>query len=345
MNSPVRPRRLVPLVLALLAALPMAPMWAAAQTATSEPSGPVDQGLGIRLLEAPQSLKDDPRARRYIIDHIPAGTTISRAIEVSNGTDRDITVNLYAAAASISSGDFIPASGHTQNELSQWTTLDPPSVSIPKGGRAQAKITIAVPGDATPGERYAVALAELPPAPGQGLVGLASRVGIRVYLSVGPGGTPPTDFQLQTFVPVNDAGRPGVSIHSCNTGQRAIDLTGTLKLDNGPGSISAGPFNSTQPSTVAPGQCEDLKILLKPDLPRGPWEATATLRSGTHEKQATAKITFPGPGHSGKAVKAHEKGAGGVGLLAAAILVVVGGAAGIVFYRRRRKQTQPAQSA
>jgi hypothetical protein len=310
----------------------------------SPPPQPVDPGIGIRLLEAPESRRDDPRARRYIIDHVNPGTSFSRNFEVTNGTDRDVVVNLYAAAATLKDGEFVPASGHTANELSGWMRIDPPTLSIAKGGRAQAKIIVAVPGDAANGERYAVALAELPPPPGAGLVGLASRVGIRVYLSVGTGSEPGTDFALKTFEPIIDGTRPGVSIHSCNTGGRAIDLGGSLTLSDGPGGISAGPFKSSQPSTVAPGDCEDLKILLDPKLPRGPWSATAALRSGTREKTAEAKITFPAPGQKGKAVPAHEKGTRQSPMVAGLGIAAVLAAGGLLygFLRRRRGSARTA---
>lgn len=319
-------RRALLAVVLLLSAAP-----ALAQTAP---------GLGVRLLEAPEARRDDPRARRYIVDHVAAGTTFSRRIEVSNGTDHAATILLYAAAATLQNGEFIPASGHTENELSKWITITPASLTLPKDGHGEAKVTVAVPADATPGERYAVALAELPPPPGQGLVGLASRVGVRVYLSVGPGSEPPTDFDLKTFKPINKDGKPGVSIHSCNSGGRALDLGGSLKLDHGPGGINAGPFTSTQSATISPGDCQDLTILLAPDLPRGPWDATATLRSGTREKSSEARITFPGPGETGKTVPAHATGktsdaplvAGG-----ATVLFAASAAAAALTWRRRRR--------
>jgi hypothetical protein len=302
-----------------------------------------DPGIGIRLLEAPENRRDDPRARRFIVDHVNAGTSFTRGIEISNGTDRDVTIALYSAAASLDNGEFIPASGHTQNELSQWVTISPATLTIPQGGHAGAKVTVAVPGDATPGERYAVALAELPPPPGQGLVGLASRVGIRVYLSVGPGSEPPTDFKLETFEPINQDGRPGVSIHSCNTGGRALDLGGSLKLEEGPGGSSAGPFNSTQPATISPGDCQDLKILLDPKLPRGPWKATATLRSGTREKASEARITFPPPGGKGKTIPAHDTAqTSDAPFIAALAVLLVLASGGLLWFALKRRRRQPA---
>ncbi len=321
---------------------------ALAQTTTTAPAGQAgpDPGIGIRLTEAPQNRANDPRARRYIVDHINAGNAISRGIEVSNGTANQVTVALYAAAATLQNGEFTPASGRTANELSGWMKIEPASLTIPPGGKAPARVTITVPADATPGERYAVALVELPPPPGQGLVGLASRVGVRVYLSVGPGSEPATDFDLETFTPINKDGKPGVTIHSCNTGGRALDLGGSLKLANGPAGISAGPFNSQNSSTILPGTCEDLQILLDPQLPRGPWDATATLRSGTREKTSEAKITFPEPGQEASPVEAKETGktsdspviAGG----AVALFLAVAAAAGLNWRRRSRAKAQPA---
>ena len=53
-------------------------------------------------------------------------------------------------------------------------------------------MTIAVPRDAAPGERYGVVWAEVrAAAPAAGGITQVSRVGIRIYLSVGPGGRPP----------------------------------------------------------------------------------------------------------------------------------------------------------
>jgi hypothetical protein len=324
---------------------------ALAQTSTSQPTAqttaqtPTDPGLGLRLLEAPANRKDDPRARRYIVDHVPAGTGFTRSIEVVNGTDRDATISLYAAAASLSNGDFVPAQGRTGNDLSSWMVVTPATVTVPKGGRAPAQVQVAVPADATPGERYAVALAELPPAPGQGLVGLAARVGIRVYLSVGAGSEPPTNFDLQTFEPISADGHPGVAIHSCNTGGRAIDLGGSLTLTGGPGGISAGPFTSTQASSVAPGDCQDLRILLDPKLPRGPWQATASLRSGTKEKTATATITFPNPGEKAAPVRAKTKGTSDSPILAGTAVGLVLLLAGALLWVLLRRRAASAQSA
>jgi hypothetical protein len=263
---------------------------ASAQTA------PADPGVGIRLLEAPADRRDDPRAARYIVDHLVPGTTITRSFEVSNGTDRRVTIPLYAVAATLQDDQFVPGGGRETNELTEWMRISPASVTLDPNGRAEARVTIAVPDDVDPGERYAVVIAELPPPPAEPgqTIAVVSRAGLRVYLSVGAGAEPPTSFRLDSFAPrLSDDGTPEVTVETCNTGGRALDLTGELSLAEGPGGTSAGPFSTAGATTLAPSECGTVDIALRPGLPRGPWKATVTLRSGRRTQQAEATITFP----------------------------------------------------
>jgi hypothetical protein len=265
----------------------------------------------VRLLEAPENRRDDPRALRYIVDHVVPGTTITRSFEVSNGTDRRVTIPLYAVAATLHDDQFVPGGGHEANELTEWMSVSPSSVTLEPGARATAKVTIDVPDDVDAGERYAVVVAELPPpppAPGQ-TIAVVSRAGLRVYLSVGAGAEPPTSFRLDSFAPrLDDSGKPIVTVDTCNTGGRAIDLTGSLALTDGPGGTSAGPFTTGGATTLAPSECGTVDIALRAGLPRGPWKATVTLRSGRRAQQAEATITFPSePGAAAPAVKAKPK--------------------------------------
>lgn len=251
--------------------------------------------VGIRIVDAPTSRADDPRARQYIVDHVAPGTTITRRVEVSNDTKATQAVQLYPAAATIGGGNFQFGDGRAVNELTTWTTLDAATVSPPAGGRTLATVTIAVPADASPGERYAVVWAELPAAvpPGGGIAAV-NRVGVRVYLSVGEGGEPASDFAITTFEAGRDAdGNPTVAATVHNTGGRALDLSGQLALTNGPGGLSAGPFEAKLGTTLGIGQTEPVQVVLDKALPDGPWDARIVLRSGITEREATAEITFP----------------------------------------------------
>jgi hypothetical protein len=276
------------ILIAVVTAGALAPAVAVAQA-------PAEGGVGIRLVEVPTASKDDPRANQYIVDSVTPGTDVRRRIEVSNGSAQPIVPRLYLGGAAIKDGVFVP-SDDPAAEVVEWGAVTPREVSLAPGEKKEAVVSIHVPTDVVAGERYGAIWAELP-AVQSGTAGIAAvnRVGVRVYLDVRPGGEPPTSFRLDSFAPsLGDDGRPGVDIAACNDGQRAIDLSGSLSLTEGPGGVSAGPFAHEGPAvTIAPGQCAVVPIRLSADLPRGPWKATVTLRSGKVERAATAGITFP----------------------------------------------------
>jgi hypothetical protein len=300
-------------LLVLLAAIATAvTLGAPAQAQTSA------RTIGIRLLDAPSNRSNDARAREYIVDHVAPGTTITRHLEVSNNTTTAGQVQLYAAAANVSGGTFQFGEARASNDLSTWTTIDPATVSPPSASKSQATVTIAVPATANPGERYAVVWAELPAAvpPGGGIAAV-NRVGIRIYLSVGAGQEPASDFVITSVEARRDAqGNPAVAATVHNTGGRALDLSGELTLANGPGGLSAGPFAANLGTTLGIGQTDPVLVILDRAIPAGPWDARITLRSGAVEHVATARITFPSAdATASRPVATHTNGSGGSGLL------------------------------
>ncbi|WP_207620952.1 hypothetical protein [Streptosporangium minutum] len=252
--------------------------------------------IGVRLLEIPANRVDDPRSHSFIVDHVNPGTTFTRRFEVYSTSPKPQHVRLYAAAAGIKGSRFTFAPAQTPNELSSWVTLNRSSADLPARGKAPVKATIAVPAWATEAERYAVIWAEVAsPGPGpKGNIALVNRVGIRAYLDVGPGGEPPSDFEIGEIVPQRtDDGQPKIVATVANTGKRAIDLEGQLSLSEGPSSLSAGPFPANRDTTLAPGGRGDITVLLGRDLPDGPWTFHLTLRSGRVSHTATGTLTFP----------------------------------------------------
>lgn len=176
------------LVRRLLGASLVGLLAAAPHVAPAHADVPTDQGIGIRLMEAPTDRQDDPRARTYIVDHVSPGTSFSRRIEVSNGTTQRRTLAIYLAPADISEGVFgIDELGAT-SELTEWASVTPSSVTLNPGKTAEVGVTIEVPARATAGERYGAVVLEAPAeaVPGQD-VAIASRVAVRTYLSVGAG--------------------------------------------------------------------------------------------------------------------------------------------------------------
>lgn len=284
----------------LLAALVLVAVAASAGAAGAAPRAPAPGSIGLRLVDIPVSAPDDPRARLYIVDHVAPGTVVERRIEVSNTTTNTAHIVLYPAAATIANGSFLGAAGHIPNDLSSWTSVDPGAYDVPAGGRAMATVTIAVPSDAAPGEQYGVVWAEVRSAPisGGGVIQV-SRVGIRLYFSVGPGGAPAADFTIESLTAERSPdGNPIVLVTVRNTGGRALDMSGTLQLLAGPAGLSAGPFLATLGTTLAIGDSEPVTFALDARLPAGPWDARITLRSGLLERSARATISFPDAGAS-----------------------------------------------
>ena len=267
-------------------------------TPTATAAAVLAGSIGLRLVDVPVAARDDPRARVYIVDHLAPGAVIHRRIEVSNTTPAAMHVVLYPAAATIANGSFLGSAGHTANELSTWASVRSDAGDVAAGGRVTASVTIAIPRDAAPGERYGVIWAETRSASGAGGgITQVSRVGIRLYVSVGPGGPPASDFTIRSLTAERSAdGQPIVVATVHNNGGRALDLNGTLQLSDGPAGLSAGPFAAALGSTLAIGDTEPVTIVLDTRLPAGPWDAHVTLHSGLLERSARARLTFPTPG-------------------------------------------------
>lgn len=267
-----------------------------AQVSTRPPDG----SIGIRLLDAPTNRADDPRAKLYIVDHVSPGTTISRRVEVSNGLDAPLVIPVYAAAATIEDGAFHFGDGREQNELTTWTSVEPSEVVVPTNGAAIATVTIAVPAKASEGERYAVIWAESPTAePKGGGISAVNRVGVRVYLSVGPGGEPRSDFEIKDLrAQRNKDGEPVIAATVRNTGGRALDLVGEVRLTNGPAGLSAGPFPAEFGGTVGIGAAAQATVRLGKDVPDGPWDVTLKVDSGLVSHEISGRLTFPEAGEA-----------------------------------------------
>lgn len=305
--------------------------------------GQTPETVGIRIVDAPTNRTDDPRAKLYIVDHVAPGTTISRRVEVNNATSKPQTVQLYTASATVADGTFQFGEGRAANDLTRWTTVEPASLTLAAGAKGLATVTIAVPAKATAGEQYAVVWAELTaPAPPGGGIAAVNRVGVRIYLSVGPGGEPPTNFEITALQGRRAAdGSPVVAATVHNNGGRALDLSGELRLTNGPGGLSAGPFNATLGTTLGLDQTEPVLVTLDKALPNGPWEAKIVLRSSTTERESSATITFPtAPSSESAPVKTTAASGGTSSLMlggGVAAVVVIAIVLFLAVGRRRKK--------
>jgi hypothetical protein len=301
-------------------------------------SGPGPARFGISLVDIPVAEADNPRAYRYIIDHLNPGTTIRRRVQIANLSASAAHITVFPDAATIRGGYFIGDVGQTPSDLTTWITMSRHSLSLAPHARAMVTVTIQVPPTASPGNLYGVIWAQ-ETSLGKTSSGInlieANRVGIRVYLSVGPGGPPPVNFDITSITATRTAhGQPLVRAQVRNTGGQAIDATGSLKLTDGPGGLTAGPYQETG-VTLAPGQSESIKVVLNKQVPNGPWHAQIDMTSGITHRSAEATIDF-----------SPSAGTNRLYLILAALLIVLVLLAGLAVWlirRNRRSSPTPGQ--
>jgi hypothetical protein len=290
------------------------------------------------LLNAPTHLRDNPLAKVYIIDHLNPGATIRRRIRVENTAPAVMHADVYPAAATIEDHTFKVADGQTGNELTSWVTVNHTSLDLPADGGATVEVTVAVPARASSGERYGVLWAQTNSAANASTgVTQISRVGIRLYLDIGPGGDPPCSFTITNLTASRTPdGTPSIIATVRNTGGRALDLGGSLILSDGPAAIRAGPFPVTKGTTLAIGDTGPITVMLDKHLPNGPWTAHLNLRSGFATQDIATTVTFPDPGKTGNSVSLISHTWAITLGLSATVAVLI--ALGLVFFLRHRSE-------
>ena len=268
------------------------------------------------------------------------GTTIRRRVEISNTTHSTADVAVYPAAASLRRGRFAFAPGRSRNELSGWASLSRRELHLQPGAKTVETLTINVPRNASAGERYAVVWAEVSaPAPAAGGVTLVNRVGVRMYLSVGPGGALPSNFVIGSLIAKRSVNGQRLIVSKVrNSGQRTLDISGNLTLSKGPGGLRAGPFPVKLGTALAPRRSEWATVGLDRRLPRGPWRASMRLTSGLVKRVAVATITFPLRVAVAKppAAKVASPGSGNLILIVVILIALLAALAFLHFGRNRR---------
>ncbi len=335
----MRPPRALVAVLALATVLVVQ---APTALATQPPSG-----IGVQLLDAAASQRNDPRAYLYIVDRLRAGATITRHVRVTNYTKQVAGVSIYAAAASIGGGQFRFADGHTGNDLTSWTFVTPSGRSLAPQAHVDATVRIAVPKDATSGERYAVVWAQVSSPAGTG-IRQSARVGVRIYLDVA-GTRQASAFAIAGITATRDqGGRPRISAQVHNTGQRALDVAGTVHLSHGPGGLQLEAVRTDATLTITPGGTGSVSAAFDPQLPAGPWVVTVDLASGTVHHHVSATVTFPGAAATQVVIPIHAKHHDSPWrwwlLGSALVLLAIGGVAVWLTLRHRAAAGEPSSA-
>jgi hypothetical protein len=168
-------------------------------------------------------------------------------------------------------------------------------------------------------------------------------VGVRVYLDVGPGGAPKSDFAVDSLQAARTPdGKGEVTAQVHNTGMRALDITGSLTLRDGPAGQTGGPYPARLGTTLAPGDTEPVVVPIDAAVADGPWTAQLSLTSGLLERRVQARLTFPtAPGTAAAPVDVEKLPVAAEneirpGRSIAVVLFAVAAVVGLAALRRRR---------
>ena len=259
---------------------------------------PCRAGVGVGLVSGSVD-RSGRRGQDYITDHVRPGSTLTRQIQICNGTARTVTLTLHVGSAAVHDGGFQVLPRTSRNgELASWTTLSPAALVVPAGQRVLATATFRIPAQAEAGERFGALLVALPPSNASGFA-MINQVGVRIYLSVGEGGAPRSDFTVEALQAVRRPdGTPEVLARVRNTGARTVDITGTGQLAQGPGGLAAGPFTADQAVTLKKGESAALRVPLDKAIVGGPWRVLLDLHcfdlnGQALHRSAQADLSFP----------------------------------------------------
>jgi hypothetical protein len=258
---------------------------------------------------------------------------VTRSLTVTNDSGAPAHVELYASGAAVGDGGFTLVDD-TDAPIARWATVEPASLDLAPAASAMARLRIAIPDDARDGERYGVVWAQVG-AGDDDAQAVVNRVGVRIFVLVG-GGT--SDLQIESMTPRRDAGGNAiVELALANTGDRAVDVTGALQLDDDVHDSEPTAAVAFVP-TVAPGATTSAVVAFDEDVANGPWEAMATLEANGRTLRAHAQLTFPAAdGGRGDAVPASMIGGDGVPVIALVIAAgAIAGATALAWRARRR---------
>ncbi len=254
------------------------------------------RGIGVKLLEPAGAISAPGLESVYIVGDLRSGATMTRHVEILNSTASTQRVSVYPAAARMHAGSFAIAVGRSANELSSWTTMSNSSLVLAPNTATSDTVTIVVPRGALSGERYAVVWVQVSAtSTPTSSVQLVSRVGIRIYLTVGSGDPAVEPFSISKLTAARTtAGAPLVEASVLNEGARTVRITGHIELSDGPGGIGIGPLPVSSLLALPPGDAGRISVHFERGLPRGPWRAALSLSDGSTGHVRVTELVFPG---------------------------------------------------
>lgn len=261
--------------------------------------------MSIELV-APDGTEDE-RASRYIVDHVVPGSTLERDVTIGNDGDAPVDVELSVGGSEIVEHRLVFDDEGTgvEREIVEWAQLPRDRVTVAPRESVTVPVELVVPPDAEDGERYGVVWAAVR-STSTGAATVVNRVGVRIYLSVGDGPAPPSDFTVDLVAAGRaDDGAPYLDVTLSNVGGRAVEPQGTVTFAGKAGEIEPG-------FTLTPADSGELRVRFDDDAARADaGEVDVVLGANGVDRRATAEVAFPTtPGRRAGPVVAEPVGAG-----------------------------------
>jgi hypothetical protein len=246
----MRARRTLAGLAAAVMMLPAVP----AVPAAAAPPGPGSGAEALTWSVAPAGPKG-PTGKPSLTYKLDPGATLTDHVAVTNHSKRALTLRLYASDAyTTANGGFdLIAGGVRPVDVGSWVRTGKATLVIPPTSQVIVPVTIAVPGNATPGDHVGGIVASLVAvtagADGN-QVTVDHRVGTRIYLRVTGVLRPElgiTDVQVTTSTSWNPLRLPAI------TTEFTVRNTGNVRLTGQPGAEAHGPFGiATRTADSAP---------------------------------------------------------------------------------------------
>lgn len=189
---------------------------------------------------------DNPRSTSIFVHETEAGKTVEDGVQVINNTDETKRVLVYAVDSQVSSGGAFACAQAADKPISvgSWITLDEKEVTLDSGEKQVVGFTIAVPGNASPGEHNGCIVMQdterQQASEGNGIV-LSMRSAIRVAVTV-PGDIQKGLVFTGSGIETRGGGKVLMSVSLRNNGNVSLDADLDVKLMHalGPASAKAG---------------------------------------------------------------------------------------------------------
>lgn len=225
-------------------------------TASALPAAAAEGGVAWTVQTADN---DNGTGRANFTYDVDPGQAVSDTMIVVNTGTESLPLAVYAADAfTTTSGEIdVLVDGTPSEDAGTWVTVEPASLELLPGQRAEVPFTIAVPPDARPGDHAAGIVTSLTSRDAASSLSVDRRLGTRINLRVAGELSPAAavrDVTARYAAARNplEAGRLTVEYTLDNTGNTRLTGIETLAAA-GPASLFAAAGPATQLNEVIPG--------------------------------------------------------------------------------------------